>query len=179
MSDEGLDGPRPPGTIPKPDELLALHGVTAELFAILRRWFDIPESVTLDLTAVDSAAAELGEPRLIAAMAMRKLQALNLLATPGVPTSTDVIVAIVQDLQRALLQAPVMRLRLQASTTDWDAALRSLGDGSRSGLDAEPAPTSAADVDPEADEFRALHELLLSAQEAVIAASDGEIRHLA
>jgi hypothetical protein len=102
------------------------------MFTILRRWFDVPSSVALDLTAIDSAVVELGEPRLIAAMAMRKLQALHLLATPGVKTSTDVVVAIVQDLQRALIQAPTMRLKLQASSTDWDDALRTLeavGDG--------------------------------------------------
>ena len=132
------------GTVAKPDELLALHGVTAQMFAIMRRWFDVPSSVTLDLTAVDSAVVELGEPRLIAAMAMRKLQALHLLSTPGVRTSTDVVVAIVQDLQRALIQAP----------------------------------TASDDADPEVDEFRALHALLLLAVEAVITASDGEIRYL-
>jgi hypothetical protein len=127
-------------TIPKPDELLALHGVTSQMFAILRRWFDVPAAVTLDLTAVDSAVVELGEPRLIAAMAMRKLQALHLLATPGVRTSTDVVVTIVQDLQRALIQAPSMRLRLAASSTDWDAALRSLDDTTPSGAAAPAVP---------------------------------------
>lgn len=164
--------------IPKPDELLALHGVTAEMFAILRRWFDVPSSVALDLTTVDSAVVELGEPRLIAAMAMRKLQALHLLATPGVRTSTDVVVAIVQDLQRALIQAPSMRLRLQASSTDWDAALRSLGEGPADGAPAAAAPSASDEADPEVDEFRALHALLLLAVEAVISASDGEIRYL-
>src|ERR687894_1165068 len=117
-------------TIPKPDELLALHGVTAEMFAILRRWFDVPPKVTLDLSEVDSAVVELGDPVLIAAMAMRKLQALHLLSTPGVRTTTDVVVAIVQDLQRALIQAPSMRLRLAAAAADWDAELAALeGDG--------------------------------------------------
>ena len=164
--------------VPKPDELLALHGVTAQMFTILRRWFDVPSSVSLDLTAVDSAVVELGEPRLIAAMAMRKLQALHLLATPGVRTSTDVVVAIVQDLQRALIQAPSMRLRLQASSTDWDAALRSLDDGDGTGVDDVPSPTSSDAADPEVDEFRALHALLLLAVDAVLSASDGEIRYL-
>lgn len=165
-------------TIPKPDELLALHGVTSQMFAILRRWFDVPSSVTIDLTAVDSAVVELGEPRLIAAMAMRKLQALHLLATPGVRTSTDVVVTIVQDLQRALIQAPSMRLRLQASSTDWDAALRSLDDTAPSGPAAPPSPTSTDAADPEVDELRALHALLLVAVDAVVTASDGEVRYL-
>jgi hypothetical protein len=159
-------------TVPKPDELLALHGVTAEMFAILRGWFDVPPKVTLDLAEVDSAVVELGDPVLIAAMAMRKLQALHLLATPGVRTTTDVIVSIVQDLQRALIQAPSMRLRLAASATDWDAELASLDAG-----DALDAP-SVDDTDEEADRFRALHALLLVAVEAVLAASEGEIRYL-
>lgn len=165
-------------TIPKPDELLALHGVAPQMFATLRRWFDVPASVSLDLTAIDSAVVELGEPRLIAAMAMRKLQALHLLATPGVKTSTDVVVAIVQDLQRALIQAPTMRLKLQAASTDWDAELRSLDDTEGDGLPDASAPTASDDADPEVDEFRALHALLLLAVDAVISASDGEIRYL-
>lgn len=159
-------------TIAKPDELLALHGVTAEMFTMLRRWFEVPPKVTLDLAEVDSAVVELGDPVLIAAMAMRKLQALHLLATPGVRTTTDVIVSIVQDLQRALIQAPSMRLRLAASATDWDAELAELDAGT-----VEDAP-AAGDADEEADRFRALHALLLVAVEAVLAASEGEIRYL-
>ena len=177
MSDGDAAGPGGMATIPKPDELLALHGVTSQMFAILRRWFDVPAAVTLDLTAVDSAVVELGEPRLIAAMAMRKLQALHLLATPGVRTSTDVVVTIVQDLQRALIQAPSMRLRLAASSTDWDAALRSLDDAPP-GAAAPASPTSTDAADPEVDEFRALHALLLLAVDAVIDASEGEVRYL-
>ena len=165
------------GTVAKPDELLALHGVTSRMFTILRRWFDVPSSISLDLTAVDSAVVELGDPRLIAAMAMRKLQALHLLATPGVKTSTDVVVAIVQDLQRALIQAPTMRLKLQASSTDWDDALRTLEAGGDGAEDDAPAP-QVDDADPEVDEFRALHALLLLAVDAVLAASEGEIRYL-
>ena len=83
----------------------------------------MPAKVEFDLTAVDSAVRELGDPQLIAAFAMRKLQALHLLATPGVRTTTDVVVAIVSDLDRALLQAPTMRLRLAAANADWDAEL--------------------------------------------------------
>jgi hypothetical protein len=155
--------------IPKPDELLALHGVTAELFDQLRRWFDVPTHVTIDLTAVDSAVTELGDPVLIAAMAMRKLQALHLLATPGVRTTTDVVVSIVQDLQRALLQAPSMQLRRRAEAADWDAELASLDD-----LDA--GPETADDRDLEVERFQAMHALLVVAVEALIAASDGEMR---
>jgi len=161
--------------IAKPDELLALSGVAAELFETLRRWFDVPGRVTLDLSEVDSAVTELGDPVLVAAMAMRKLQALHLLATPGVRTTTDVVVAIVQDLQRALVQAPATRLKLAAAATDWDAELASLDHPAGS---ARSAPATADEADPEADRFRGLHALVNMAMEATIAASEGEIRTL-
>ena len=83
MSDQDED-PLALAPVLEPDELLALGGITAEMFAILRTWFDVPPRVTLDLVDVDSAVVELGDPVMIAALAMRKLQALNLLATPGV-----------------------------------------------------------------------------------------------
>ena len=152
--------------IPKPDELLALYGVTTELFLILKRWFAVP----------DAATAEMGDPVMIAALAMRKLQALHLVATPGVKTTTDVVVTVVQDLDRALVQAPNMRLRLEAATTDWDAALRELSDA---GDEAHVgAPTSADEEDPEARHFRFLHSLLHAALAAVLEVSDGEIKVL-
>ena len=66
----------------------------------------------------------MSDPVMIAALAMRKLQALRLLATPGVRTSTDVVLAIINDLERALIQAPAMRLKLRASTVDWGRRLR-------------------------------------------------------
>ncbi len=175
--------------IAKPDELLALHDVTAEMFAILQRWFGVPERVSLDLSAIDAAVREMGDPVMVAAMAMRKLQALHLLATPGVRTTTDMVVTIVQDLQRALVQAPAMRLKLAAERTDWDAEFALLDASELPGMPVEgghPAgraihgevPKFNDDPDLEADRFTALHEKLLKAAEAVIIASDGEIRHL-
>lgn len=170
-------------TIPKPDELLALHSVTEELFDTLRAWFDVPDRVTFDLTDIDAAVTELGDPLMIAATAMRKLQALRLLATPGVRTSTDVVVTIVQDLNRALLQAPAMRLKVAASEADWDAELAAmLADGPNSDLGgSEPSgdPTATDDADdPETARFRELHQRLHEAVYAVLEASDGEIRYL-
>jgi hypothetical protein len=122
--DDDIDEPIP--TVPKPDELLALHDVTTELFQTLRRWFAVPPSVAIDLREIDSAVGELGDPLMIAALAMRKLQALHLLSTPGVMTTTDVVITIVQDLDRALIQAPNMHLKLLAAATDWDAAFEEL-----------------------------------------------------
>ena len=160
--------------VPKPDELLALHDVTDELFDILRRWFDVPAAVPLNLADIDSAVAELGDPQMIAAMAMRKLQALRLLSTPGVRTTTDVVVTMVQDLNRALVQAPVMRLHRAAEAADWDAELADLAAADSIG---PIAPVDADDTDPEAERFAELHLQLHQAVFAVLEASDGEIRH--
>jgi len=156
--------------LPKPDELLALHGVTEELFGTLKRWFDVPDEVTLDMSAIDAVVHEMADPVMIAALAMRKLQALHLLATPGVRTSTDVVITIVQDLARALLQAPAMRLKIEAARTDWDAALAGL----ESGL-VEPAPTTSDEEDVESERFEGLHAALHVAVQAVLEASDGDI----
>jgi hypothetical protein len=161
--------------LPKPAELLALGEVTTELFETLKDWFDVPTAVVLDLSAVDSEKVilEMAEPSMIAALAMRKLQALHLLATPGVRTSTDVVVTIVQDLTRALLQAPVMRLRVAAEHADWDAALAGLTDA---GDVAAPDETTA--IDPETERFEILHSALHVAVQAVVEVSDGEIAYL-
>lgn len=170
--DHPADGAgRGPRVVDKPDALLALHGVTTELFDTLRAWFDVPDAVTMDLAAVDSAVRELGEPQMIAAFAMRKLQALHLLATPGVRTTTDVVITIAQDLERALLQAPRMRLQVRAAAADWDAELAGLADAG-SELD---APAAATDRDTEVERYRLLHGRIHDAVVAVLEASDGEI----
>ena len=160
-----------PQVLNKPDALLALHDVTAELFATLRRWFEVPPTVSIDLREVDSAVAEMGEPQMIAALAMRKLQALQLIATPGVRTSTDVVASIVGDLDRALLQAPSMELQRRAASTDWDDALAS--------LDAlgDEGPVDPDAADPEIERFRDLHRRLHEAVASVIEASEGRIRY--
>jgi hypothetical protein len=167
----------PEPVVAKPDELLALHTVTEELFDTLKRWFSVPESVPLDLSDIDAVVTEMGDPVMIAALAMRKLQALRLLATPGVRTSTDVVLAIVNDLERALIHAPVMRLNLRASTVDWDAAfveLEASGHPSR----AMATPLDPSQADPETDRFRELHQRLHEAAFAVYQAGEGEIRLL-
>jgi hypothetical protein len=161
-------------SIPKPAELLALHTVTEELFTMLRDWFEVPDNVALDLSDIDAAVTELGDPVMIAALAMRKLQALRLISTPGVLTSTDTVVTIVQDLNRALLQAPVMRLRRAAATTDWDAAFEELVAGDPD----DHGPDAPDDVDEEVERFRGLHARLHEAVAAVLRASDGQIRPL-
>ena len=161
----------------KPDELLALHGVTTEMFDTLRRWFGVPNRLSLNLESVDSAVTEMGDPVLIAGMAMRKLQALNLLSTPGVRTTTDVIVTIVQDLDRALVQAPNMRLSIAAQQTDWDAALMALETAETDGVDTTAGSPEVDDDDPESSHFRELHAKLHEAMFAVLQASDHEVRY--
>lgn len=168
--------------IPKPRELLAVRGATEALFDLLRTWFDVPERVTIDLRAIDSAVAELGEPRLVMAMAMRKLQALHLLTTPGVVTTTDVVLTVIQDLERALLQAPAMHLRDAAATTDWDAELAALDDLDDA-VDSGPggsvdAGVRGARTNEQITQFRAHHAALHDAARAVLHASDGRIRRL-
>lgn len=150
--------------IPKPSELLAARTSAEQLFTLLQRWFEVPDRVTLDLASVDSAVAELGDPQLVMAMAMRKLQALHLLTTPGVRTTTDVVLTVIQDLERALMQAPNMHLKQSAAETDWDAELQSLG---------------GEDVgDDEIEVFRHHHAALHDAARAVLHITNGEIRVL-
>lgn len=161
--------------LPKPDAMLALHDVTAELFGRLREWFGVPDEISLDLSGIDSAVGELGDPLMVAALAMRKLQALHLLSTPGIRTTTDVVVTIVQDLDRALIQAPSSRLRVQAETTDWDAELAALDMGTLIDEHAA-APADADAADPEVERFRMLHAQLHRAARAVLEASEGRIR---
>lgn len=166
MSDDPAADP-----VPKPNALLALHDVSAEMFDTLRAWFDVAPSVPLDLRAIDSAVTEMSDPVMVAALAMRKLQALHLLSTPGVRTTTDMIVTIVQDLDRALVQAPSMRLRVAAESTDWDAALAALADHHL------PGPAAVDAEDPEVTRFRHLHGQLHAALVAVVEASEGQIRY--
>lgn len=163
--------------IPKPSELLAARASAEYLFSLLRRWFDVPDAVTLDLRAVDSAVAELGDPQLVMAMAMRKLQALHLLTTPGVRTTTDVVLTVIQDLERALLQAPGMHLKQSAATTDWDAEFKAIGDAdaiAQTPLGAAPGDAG----DDEIELFRRHHMALHEAARAVLHITNGEIRVL-
>jgi hypothetical protein len=160
--------------IDKPPELLTARSSAAALFTTLRLWFDVPPHVTIDLREVDSAVAELSDPQLVMAMAMRKLQALHLLATPGVRTTTDVVLTVIQDLERALLQAPNMHLKRTAERTDWDAALAALDEAPVDALIDEVSEVH----DDGIEAFRRHHVALHEAARAVLHASDGQIRVL-
>lgn len=167
--------------IAKPHELLAARTAAEELFSLLRAWFEVPDSVAIDLRAVDSAVEELSQPVLIMAMAMRKLQALHLITTPGVVTTTDVVLTVIQDLERALLQAPSMHLRDAAASTDWDAEFAAMGGlgGSGEAGGAPQGPDGRGDSgDDEIAAFRTHHRALHDAARAVLRASDGQIRKM-
>jgi hypothetical protein len=159
--------------IAKPRELLAARTSAEVLFGLLRDWFDVPSHVVLDLRGVDSAVRELSDPQLVMAMAMRKLQALHLLTTPGVRTTTDVVLTVIQDLERALVQAPSTRLRSEAAGTDWDAELAALEDEA-----GRPEVTAPVETFDEIATFRRHHAALHAAARAVLQASDGQIRTL-
>lgn len=159
--------------ISKPDSLLALHDVTEILFNTLREWFDIESTITLDLKEIDSAVVELGKPEIIAAMAMRKLQALRLISTPGVLTTTDIVIAIINDLDRALLQAPSMYLERKADRTDWDQALANLEDS----VLEETKSSKNNKIDTDIEKFQRQHALLHEAVQSVVEAAEGEIRY--
>lgn len=181
--------------LPKPRELLSAREACEELFVLLQRWFSVPEAVTIDLAGIDSAVAELSDPQVIMAMAMRKLQALHLLTTPGVVTTSDVVLTMIQDLERALLQAPTMHMKQAAAEVDWDAELAALGleppvepgddlpepdetaIDDLSGSEALP-PSGDQAVDDEVARFRAYHATLHEAAKAVLHVSDGRIRRL-
>ena len=159
--------------ISKPDFLLALHDVTEILFNTLREWFEIESTITLDLKEIDSAVVELGKPEIIAAMAMRKLQALRLISTPGVLTTTDIVIAIINDLDRALLQAPSMYLERKADRTDWDQALANLEDP----VLEETKSSENNKIDTDIEKFQRQHALLHVAVQSVVEAAEGEIRY--
>lgn len=167
--------------IPKPRELLAARTAAEELFAMLRSWFDVPGSVAIDLRGIDSAVEELSQPVLIMAMAMRKLQALHLITTPGVVTTTDVVLTVIQDLERALLQAPSMHLRDAAASTDWDAEFAAMGGAEATGDNGDAANGAEGRGESGDDEiaaFRTHHRSLHEAARAVLRASDGQIRRM-
>ncbi len=161
--------------LPKPRELLAARASAEVLFGVLREWFGVPPHLMLDLVAIDSAVTELQDPTTAAAMTMRRLQALHVLTTPGVRTTTDVVLTLLQEIERSLLRAPGARLRSEVAGTDWDAELAALEEGE------QPLPPGAGEGGEAFDDlehFRRHHAALRAAARAVIAASEGSVRVL-
>jgi hypothetical protein len=86
----------------KPPELVSLYAATSAAFKILKEEFQVPDVYELALHHVDAAELRLTNTVDIAAIAMRKVQALRWVAKPGVETTNDVVVALAADLSRAL-----------------------------------------------------------------------------
>ncbi|MBV8542144.1 MAG: hypothetical protein JO364_01855 [Pseudonocardiales bacterium] len=87
---------------PKPPELVGLHAAASEAFRTLKEEFQVPDTYELVLHDVDAAEPFLRSTLDIAAITMRKIQALRWLAKPGVETANDVVVTLAADLLRAL-----------------------------------------------------------------------------
>jgi hypothetical protein len=87
---------------PKPPELISLYAATSEAFETLKAEFQVPDTYELVLHDVDAAEPFLTSTLDIAAVTMRKIQALRWVAKPGVETANDVVVALAADLLRAL-----------------------------------------------------------------------------
>ncbi|MGH3719369.1 MAG: hypothetical protein ACRDRI_11140 [Pseudonocardiaceae bacterium] len=87
---------------PKPPELVSLHAAASEAFGTLKQEFQVPDTYELVLHHVDAAEPVLRSTLDIAAITMRKIQALRWMTKPGVETANDVVVTLAADLLRAL-----------------------------------------------------------------------------
>jgi hypothetical protein len=87
---------------PKPPELVSLYAATSEAFGMLKEEFQVPDTYELVLHDVDAAEPFLTSTLDIAAITMRKIQALRWVTQPGVETANDVVVTLAADLLRAL-----------------------------------------------------------------------------
>ncbi|HET9254789.1 MAG TPA: hypothetical protein VFO16_06255 [Pseudonocardiaceae bacterium] len=87
---------------PKPPELVSLYAETPAAFRILKDEFQVPDTYELALNHVDAAEQFLRSTVDIAAITMRKIQALRWVAKPGVETTNDIVVTLAADLLRAL-----------------------------------------------------------------------------
>lgn len=87
---------------PKPPELISLYAETPQVFLVLKEEFQIPDTYELPLHDVDAAEPFLRDTRDVAAITMRKIQALRWVTKPGVETANDVVVTLAADLLRAL-----------------------------------------------------------------------------
>jgi hypothetical protein len=87
---------------PKPPEFAFLRSASAEAFLALKEEFDIPDTYELALGDVDAAEGALRKSVDIAAIAMRKIQAVRSVTKPGAEITNDVVVGLAADLFRAL-----------------------------------------------------------------------------
>jgi hypothetical protein len=87
---------------PKPPELVSLYAATLEVFGMLKEDFQVPDIYELVLHDIDAAEPFLTSTLDIAAITLRKIQALRWVAKPGVETANDVVITLAADLLRAL-----------------------------------------------------------------------------
>ncbi|MGH3695549.1 MAG: hypothetical protein ACRDRX_16440 [Pseudonocardiaceae bacterium] len=87
---------------PKPPELVGLHAETPRAFQTLKAEFQVPDTYELPLHHVDAAEPFLSNARDVAAITLRKIQALRWVTKPGVETTNDIVVTLAADLLRAL-----------------------------------------------------------------------------
>ena len=74
------------GDRPKPPELVSLYAATSAVFRTLKEEFQVPDTYELALCHVDAAEPFLRNTVDIAAITMRKIQALRWVAKPGAPS---------------------------------------------------------------------------------------------
>lgn len=89
-------------SLSKPQELLDLHSLTETLFNLIREQFDVGATYVLKLATVDAGRKQLVSVEDVAALTMRRLQALRLVATSGHPTASDVVMGLCGPLIRSL-----------------------------------------------------------------------------
>lgn len=90
------------GDQPKPPELTNLYEATAEAFGTIKEVFGVPGVYELLLHDIDAAEPFLQNTLDIAAVAMRKIQALRWVAKSGTKTTNDIVVTLAADLLRTL-----------------------------------------------------------------------------
>jgi len=90
------------GDRPKPPELINLYAAIPAVFGTLKEEFQVPDTYELALCHVDAAEPFLRNTVDIAAITMRKVQALRWVAKPGVETTNDIVVTLAADLLRSL-----------------------------------------------------------------------------
>lgn len=87
---------------PKPPELLSLYDPALNVFKIIKDEFKVPDIYELALHDVDAAEPVFTTTHYIAAITMRKIQAVRWVAKPGVEIANDAVVTLAADLQRSL-----------------------------------------------------------------------------
>lgn len=90
------------GDRPKPPELVGLYAAIPAVFVMLKEEFQVPDTYELLLYHVDAAEPVLRNTVDIAAITMRKIQALRWVTKPGVETTNDIVVTLAADLLRSL-----------------------------------------------------------------------------